>query len=100
MPEYYGAWSTVYSRFRRWGKSGIFDRMLAVLAADPDDKYVILDSSIVCVHQHGTGAKGGSNSKRSVDQEKSSWRIADMILIKPSFQVRRNRTTRTTDWWL
>jgi len=27
--EYYGERSTVYNRFRRWGKSGIFDRMLA-----------------------------------------------------------------------
>jgi len=40
-----------------------------VLAANPDDEYVMLDASIVRVHQHGAGAKGGSYSKRSVDQE-------------------------------
>ncbi|BFH12139.1 hypothetical protein PMJ10TS2_76170 [Paenibacillus melissococcoides] len=67
LPEHYGSWSSVYSRFRRWEKAGIFDRMLEVLAANPDDESVMLDASIVRVHQHGAGAKGGSNSKPSDD---------------------------------
>ncbi|BFH15822.1 hypothetical protein PMJ10TS2_67250 [Paenibacillus melissococcoides] len=67
LPEHYGSWSSVYSRFRRWEKAGIFDRMLDVLAANPDDESVMLDASIVRVHQHGAGAKGGSNSKPSDD---------------------------------
>ncbi|WP_407873352.1 IS5 family transposase [Paenibacillus melissococcoides] len=58
LPEHYGSWSSVYSRFRRWEKAGIFDRMLEVLAANPDDESVTLDASIVRVHQHGAGAKG------------------------------------------
>ncbi|AZS16209.1 hypothetical protein EI981_18340 [Paenibacillus lutimineralis] len=44
LPEYNGSWSMIYSLFRRWGKSGIFDRMLTVLAADPDDESVMLDA--------------------------------------------------------
>ncbi|BFH14413.1 hypothetical protein PMJ10TS2_40410 [Paenibacillus melissococcoides] len=67
LPEHYGSWSSVYSRFRRWEKAGIFDRMLEVLDANPDDESVMLDASIVRVHQHGAGAKGGSNSKPSDD---------------------------------
>ncbi|CAH8246700.1 IS5 family transposase, partial [Paenibacillus melissococcoides] len=59
LPEHYGSWSSVYSSFRRWEKAGIFDRMLEVLAANPDDESVMLDASIVRVHQHGAGAKGG-----------------------------------------
>ncbi|BFH24958.1 hypothetical protein PMJ1TS6_13380 [Paenibacillus melissococcoides] len=41
--------------------------MLDVLAANPDDESVMLDASIVRVHQHGAEAKGGSNSKPSDD---------------------------------
>ena len=28
MPERYGAWQTVYSRFRRWRDDGTFQKML------------------------------------------------------------------------
>lgn len=29
LPERYGPWSSVYSRFRRWKKDGILDGVLA-----------------------------------------------------------------------
>jgi transposase len=32
VPAYYGPWGTVYTRFRRWRASGLFARMLRVLA--------------------------------------------------------------------
>ncbi|MED1164642.1 hypothetical protein P4U06_30515, partial [Bacillus paranthracis] len=57
--------------FRRWEKAGVFDRMLDVLSADPDDESVMLDASIIRVHQHGAGAKGGSNSKASAGREEA-----------------------------
>src|SRR3954454_23654510 len=34
LPERYGPWQTVYSRFRRWQRAGIWDRVLAALHAD------------------------------------------------------------------
>jgi transposase len=69
LPEHYGSWNSVYTRFRRWEKAGIFDRMLDVLSAEPDAESVMIDASIVRVHQHGAGAKGGSNFKPSDDHE-------------------------------
>ncbi|THF75374.1 IS5 family transposase [Cohnella fermenti] len=59
LPDYYGPWSSIYTRFRRWEKAGIFDRMLETLAAEPDSESTMMDASIVRVHQHGAGAKGG-----------------------------------------
>lgn len=71
LPEYYGPWQSVYTRFRRWEQAGIFDRMLKVLTVDLDDESVMLDASIVRVHQHGAGAKRGSNSRRSGGHEEA-----------------------------
>jgi transposase len=59
LPESFGNWNSVFQRFRRWAKSGVFDRIFAILSADADFEYVIVDGTIVRVHQHGTGAKGG-----------------------------------------
>ncbi|MNV23357.1 hypothetical protein D3C71_1143670 [compost metagenome] len=62
-PEYFGSWSTVYSRFRRWQMAGIWDRILEHVSTEPDEESVMIDTTIVRVHQHGSGAKGGASSK-------------------------------------
>jgi hypothetical protein len=38
------------------------------LAGDPDFEYAMIDGTIVRVHQHGTGAKGGRATRRSDDR--------------------------------
>jgi transposase len=61
LPERYGPWQTVASRFYRWRRAGIWQRILEVLqaegAVDWEQHYV--DSPIVRAHQHTAGAKGG-----------------------------------------
>jgi transposase len=59
LPEVFGCWNTVFRRFRRWARNGIFDKIFKSLSGDPDFEYAIVDGTIVRVHKHGTGAKGG-----------------------------------------
>jgi transposase len=59
LPPSFGNWNSVFVRFRRWAEKGVFDRIFKALSDDPDFEYVIVDGTIVRVHQHGTGAKGG-----------------------------------------
>ena len=63
LPEYYGPWQSVYTRFRRWEQAGVFDKILEHLTADADQESIIIDSTIVRVHQHGAGAKGGKKTR-------------------------------------
>jgi hypothetical protein len=37
----------------------VFDKIFDALSEDADFESVIVDGTIVRVHQHGTGAKGG-----------------------------------------
>ncbi len=66
LPERYGSWRTVYSRFRRWQQAWVWDRVLAALQrqADVDGRldWVLhfVDSTVVRAHQHAAGAKGGT----------------------------------------
>lgn len=70
VPERYGTWQSLYTRFRRWAPDGTFTRMLQRLQADADaradiDWLVAVDSTIVRAHQHAAGAqKGGRTPAR------------------------------------
>jgi transposase len=55
----FGNWNSVFQRFRRWAVKGVFERIFERLSGDPDFEYAIIDATIVRVHQHGSGAKGG-----------------------------------------
>ena len=59
LPERYGPWETVYSRFRKWINDGILDNIFRVLGLDAELDELFMDSSIVQAHQHSAGAKKG-----------------------------------------
>lgn len=59
LPERFGKWNTVFQRFNRWCKQGVWQRVLETVGGDPDLEYLLLDSTIVRAHQHAAGAKGG-----------------------------------------
>ena len=56
LPERFGAWKQVHTRFARWAKNGVWERVFEHLAGDADNEYVMLDSTIVRAHQHSAGA--------------------------------------------
>ena len=56
LPERYGKWKSVHTRFARWAKSGVWERIFQHPAADADNEYAMIDSTIVRAHQHSAGA--------------------------------------------
>ena len=56
LPEYFGNWNSVWRRFDRWAKKGVWRRVFEVLQ-DPDREWVILDSTVIRAHPHAAGAK-------------------------------------------
>jgi len=59
LPEVFGEWNSVFRRFSRWSRKGVWQRVFEALSDDPDFEYLIIDSTIVRAHQHASGAKGG-----------------------------------------
>jgi transposase len=62
LPERYGPWKTVYTRFWRWSRDGtlsVLVKRVRVIAEAIDelDREVSVDSSIVRAHQHAAGAR-------------------------------------------
>jgi putative transposase len=65
LPEAFGPWNSVFRRFSRWAKRGVWSRILEVLSDDPDLEHLIIDATIVRAHQHAAGGKGGPTFRRS-----------------------------------
>jgi len=55
----------VFVRFSRWSKDGVWDRLFAAMADDPDFEHIMIDSTIVRAHQHAAGKKGWLKLARS-----------------------------------
>lgn len=68
LPESFGSWNSVFRRFRRWAQKGVFESLFKALSDDPDFEYAIIDGTIVRVHQHGTGARGGLKIRQLGDR--------------------------------
>jgi transposase len=62
LPERFGSWKTVYNRFDRWSKAGIWKRIFEELAIEVDEAGSLLDATIVRAHQDAAGGKGGSDA--------------------------------------
>src|SRR5277367_4925249 len=60
LPERYGPYTTVYNRFNRWAKAGIWLRIFETLAARSPQSLQLIDSSIIRAHQHAAGGKKGA----------------------------------------
>jgi transposase len=63
LPSQYGSWKTVASRFYRWRRNGIFQRLLAEVHRRADTSGELdwlchsVDGSVVRAHQHAAGAR-------------------------------------------
>jgi transposase len=57
LPACFGHWHRVYVRYNRWAHKGHWVCIFEAIANDPDLEYLMIDGSIVRVHQHGAAKK-------------------------------------------
>ncbi|WP_155634011.1 IS5 family transposase [Burkholderia cepacia] len=56
LPKEFGRWHTVYMRFSRWRRKGVWERLAHAVSDETQIKRVLIDSTIVRAHQHSAGA--------------------------------------------
>jgi transposase len=56
LPEHLGNWNSVWRRFDRWARKGVWQRLFEVLK-DPDLEWLIIDSTLIRAHPHAAGAR-------------------------------------------
>lgn len=111
VPERYGHWTSVYSRFKRWTRAGVWERVLQQLQAeaqaDGEFDWTLhhMDGSVIRAHQHAAGArgtpqKGGppkrSGAVRAGSQPSSASAPRDVAAPSPSASYRASATSHSS----
>jgi len=86
LPERYGPRTTVYNRFNRWRKAGVWDRLMDAIVEAHDGDVQMIDSSVVRVHQQGATAKRGRKLEAMID-----------VWVTPEAASRRKSTRSSTE---
>jgi transposase len=111
LPERYGKWKSVYGRFNRWRREGLFDRILKALQIRLDRQGKIewdlwlVDGSNVRASRVAAGArkKGAPTSSPPTTHwvaaaadgaANSTWLLTERALCSPSPSPRGKRTNR------
>ena len=68
-PAFYGPHTTIYNRFNRWSKRGIWQALLARLVVFDAADQQSIDSTTAKAHRCAAGGKGGPNSRPSAAAE-------------------------------
>ena len=66
VPAEYGPATTIYNRYNRWSRRGLWQRLFAQVAASGEvPAELIIDSTHVKAHRSASGGKGGNGNRRS-----------------------------------
>jgi transposase len=58
-PEVYGPYTTIYNRFNRWSRQGVWSELFYALTGVRDVVSGAIDATYVKAHRSAAGAKGG-----------------------------------------
>jgi transposase len=89
-PSEYGPATTIYNRWNRWSRRGLWRRMFAALSAQgPLDELAMLDATYVKAHRSAHGGKGGEGA--------GHWGLARRADHQNSRRLRPPRPSRRAD---
>ena len=66
-PSVMGRPTTIYNRFNRWRKAGVWDKLMDAIIKTHDGKVQMIDSSTVRVHQQAAAQKNRLETLVSVE---------------------------------
>ncbi|WP_441251795.1 transposase [Kitasatospora sp. McL0602] len=101
VPERYGPWSTVYSRFSSWSRAGVFQGLMDALIAEAAGRGLVglelvsVDSTVVRAHQDSAGLAVAGETLDALEQALTEEKGAPLPRQPPVWRVVHRRPQRT-----
>jgi len=70
IPERFGDFRVIHTRFSRGSKKGIWEKIFKVLGEEADNEYAMIDSTRIRAHQHSAGAKGSTPLQEDIGRSR------------------------------
>lgn len=93
VPERYGPWSTVYSRFNYWARAGVFQGLMDALIAEAAGRGLVglelvsVDSTVVRAHQDSAGLAVAGETLDALEQALTEEKGAPLPSQPPVWRV-------------
>jgi transposase len=78
LPTRFGRWNSVFQRFNRWAKAGVWEEIFRALQA-PDLTALMLDSTIIRAHQHAAGSPEKKRRRRRASAARAAASVLSCI---------------------
>ena len=62
LTQEFGKWNSVFQRFRRWQKRGVWEEIMKTILECSEYKSLMIDSTFIKAQQSAAGAKGGNQA--------------------------------------
>ena len=76
LPERFGKYNSVFQRFNRWAKRGVWERIFDALQ-EPDTEWLLLDPTTVRAHQHAAGARKRGTRRQPPPRARASAEVVE-----------------------
>lgn len=102
VPERYGSWSTIYSRFNAWSKAGVFQGLMDALIAEAGSRGLVglelvsVDSTVVRGHQESSGLAVAGETLDALEQALTEEKGAPSEGQPPVWRVMIRRASPTS----
>lgn len=70
LPERFGDFRVIHTRFSRWSKTGVWERVFLALSEEADNEYAAIDATIIRAHQHSAGAKNSHGEAEDIGRSR------------------------------
>ena len=71
LPAEFGSYSSIFNKFNRWSKNGIWTKIFEELIDEPDNELNSVDGTVIRVHQHASS--GGTGGDTAIGKSKGGW---------------------------
>lgn len=101
VPDRYGPWSTVYSRFNSWAKAGVFQALMDALIAEAAARgqvgleLVSVDSTVVRAHHESAGLAVAGETLDALEQALTEEKGVPLPEQGPVLRVMHRRPHQT-----
>lgn len=82
LPTEFGSHSTIFNKFNRWSKQGIWQKLFLKIRGELDNEWNFIDSTIVKAHQHSVNS---SSKKRECIGRTVSGNSSKIHMISDSY---------------